>query len=168
MLHICGRSLEGSGLTIKDDTRISMLDEFITSIPTVHICLDSVGYTSIHLWLLSPLLDLGRFFSFLILYTVGGTPWTGDQPDARLLPTHRTAQTQNKRTQRPRRSSSGWSLASRLCGPGSIPGLVKWDLWWTKWRWGRFSPSASVPPANLHSTNCSIITLTYRLGLAAP
>jgi hypothetical protein len=25
------------------------------------------------------LLDLGRFFSFLILYRVGRTPWTGDQ-----------------------------------------------------------------------------------------
>jgi hypothetical protein len=33
------------------------------------------------------------------------------------------------------------------------PGLVMWDLWWTKWRWGRFSPSTSVSPANLHSTN---------------
>jgi hypothetical protein len=43
--------------------------------------------------------DLGRFFSFLILYTVGRTPWTGDQPIARPLPTHRTTQTQNKRTQ---------------------------------------------------------------------
>jgi hypothetical protein len=41
------------------------------------------------------LLDRGRFFSFLILYTVGRTPSTGDQPVARLLPTHRT-QTQNK------------------------------------------------------------------------
>jgi hypothetical protein len=29
---------------------------------------------------------------------------------------------------------------------------------------GRFSPSASVSPANLHSTNCSTITLTYHLG----
>jgi hypothetical protein len=29
-----------------------------------------------------------------------------------------------------------------------------WDLWWTKWRWSRFSPSTSVSPANLHSTNC--------------
>jgi hypothetical protein len=28
-------------------------------------------------------------------------------------------------------------------------------LWWTKWRWGRFSPSTSVSPANFHSTNCS-------------
>jgi hypothetical protein len=44
-------------------------------------------------------------------------------------------------------------------------GLVKWDLWWTKWRWGRFSPSTSVSPANLHSTNCYTITLTYHLGL---
>jgi hypothetical protein len=34
-------------------------------------------YLSIHLWLYSPLLDLGRFFSFLILYTEGRTPWTG-------------------------------------------------------------------------------------------
>jgi hypothetical protein len=28
------------------------------------------------------------FLSFLILYTVGRTPWTGDQPVARSLPTH--------------------------------------------------------------------------------
>jgi hypothetical protein len=51
------------------------------------------------IWLYSPLLDLGRFFSFLILYTVGKTPWTGDQPVARPLSTHRTTQTQNKGTQ---------------------------------------------------------------------
>jgi hypothetical protein len=31
-------------------------------------------------------------------YTVGRTPWTGDQPVARPLPALRTAQTQNKRT----------------------------------------------------------------------
>jgi hypothetical protein len=35
------------------------------------------------------LLDLGRFFSFFILHTVGRTPWTGDQPVAMPLPTHR-------------------------------------------------------------------------------
>jgi hypothetical protein len=34
-------------------------------------------------------LGLGRFFSFLILYTVGRTPWTGNQPVARHLPIHR-------------------------------------------------------------------------------
>jgi hypothetical protein len=39
------------------------------------------------------------------------------------------------------------------------------DLWWTKWRWGRISPSASVSPANLHSTNFSTITITYHPGL---
>jgi hypothetical protein len=42
------------------------------------------------------LLSLGRFFSFLILYTVGRTPWMGDQPVARPKSTHRTTQTQNK------------------------------------------------------------------------
>jgi hypothetical protein len=46
------------------------------------------------LWLYSPFLGLGRFFTFLIFYTVGRTPWTGDQLVARPLPTHRTAQTQ--------------------------------------------------------------------------
>jgi hypothetical protein len=44
---------------------------------------------------------LGRFFSFLILYTVGRTPWTEDQPVARQLPKHRTTRTQTKRTQTP-------------------------------------------------------------------
>jgi hypothetical protein len=37
-------------------------------------------------------------FQFLNLYTVGRTPWTGDRSVARPLPTHRTIQTQNKRT----------------------------------------------------------------------
>jgi hypothetical protein len=32
------------------------------------------------LWLYSPLLGLGRFFNLLILYTVGRTTLTGDQP----------------------------------------------------------------------------------------
>jgi hypothetical protein len=65
------------------------------------VCLSSCLsiYPSIYLWLYSPLLGLGRFFSFLIFYTVGRTPWTGDQPVARPLPAHRRAQTQNKRTQ---------------------------------------------------------------------
>jgi hypothetical protein len=50
-------------------------------------------------WLYSPLLRPRRFFSFLILYTVGRTPCTGDQPVARSLPIHKITQTQNKRTQ---------------------------------------------------------------------
>jgi hypothetical protein len=43
-------------------------------------------------------LDLGRFFSFSNFYIVSVTPWTGDQPVARPLPEHRTAQSQNKGT----------------------------------------------------------------------
>jgi hypothetical protein len=37
-------------------------------------------------------------------------------------------------------------------------------LWWTKWHWGRFSPSTSVSPANSHSTDCSTLII-YNLGL---
>jgi hypothetical protein len=40
-----------------------------------------------------------------------------------------------------------------------------WDLWWTKWPWIKFSPSTSVSPANLHSTNFSTIAITYHPGL---
>jgi hypothetical protein len=47
------------------------------------------------------LLGLGRFFSFLTLYTVGRIAWTGDNPVERPLPTCRTTQTQNKRKQTP-------------------------------------------------------------------
>jgi hypothetical protein len=45
------------------------------------------------------LLGLGLSFSFLILYTVGRTPWAGDQLVARPLSTHGTTQTRNKHTQ---------------------------------------------------------------------
>jgi hypothetical protein len=55
-----------------------------------------LSFSLYSLWLYNPL-DLGLFSSFLILYTVGRTPWTGDQLVARPLPTRRTTQTQNKR-----------------------------------------------------------------------
>jgi hypothetical protein len=71
------------------------------------VCLSAYGSTT--------LVDLCRFFNFLIgivrlrtkatefsfpnLYIVGTIPWMGDQSVARPLPTHRTTQTQNKRTQ---------------------------------------------------------------------
>jgi hypothetical protein len=42
------------------------------------------------------LLDFGRFFILLIIYTVGRTPWTGNKPVATPLPTHRTTQTQTQ------------------------------------------------------------------------
>jgi hypothetical protein len=35
----------------------------------------------------------------LTVYRVSRTPWTGDQPVGRTLPTHTTTQTQNKRRQ---------------------------------------------------------------------
>jgi hypothetical protein len=35
-------------------------------------------------------------FSFLIIFTVGRTPWTEDRAVARPLPTHRTTQTHHK------------------------------------------------------------------------
>jgi hypothetical protein len=40
-------------------------------------------------------------FQFLNLYTIGGTPWTADQPLARPLPIHRTTQTQNNAHRHP-------------------------------------------------------------------
>jgi hypothetical protein len=48
---------------------------------------------SIYLWLYSPLLDLGHFFSFLI-YTVSRTSWTRDQPVVRPLHTRKKKRTQ--------------------------------------------------------------------------
>jgi hypothetical protein len=39
------------------------------------------------------------FFSFFVLHAVGRTPRTLDQPVARPLSAHETAQTQNKHTQ---------------------------------------------------------------------
>jgi hypothetical protein len=39
-----------------------------------------------------------------------------------------------------------------------------WDLWWTKWHWGRFSPSASVSPTNSPSTDCSILSSSIVRG----
>jgi hypothetical protein len=64
---------------------------------TLKLLSHSLGGLPTYLWLWSPLLDLGHFFSSLILYTVGRTPWTGDQSVARALPAHRTTQTETKR-----------------------------------------------------------------------
>jgi hypothetical protein len=62
------------------------------------VCLSSI-YLSIYLWHCSLLVGSWQLFRILILYTVGRTPLTGDQPVVRPLPTHRTIQTQNKRKQ---------------------------------------------------------------------
>jgi hypothetical protein len=43
---------------------------------------------------LQPFVGSRPFFSFVILYTIGRTPWTGDQPVASPLITHRAAETE--------------------------------------------------------------------------
>jgi hypothetical protein len=49
---------------------------------------------------LQPFIGPWPLFRFLNLFcTVGRTAWTGDEPVARPLPSYRTAQTQNRRTQ---------------------------------------------------------------------
>jgi hypothetical protein len=55
-------------------------------------------------------------------------------------------------------SSGGGGGGGSRGGLGSRP-VNMWGLWWTKRRWGRFSPSTSVSPAN-HSTDFSIIIIT--------
>jgi hypothetical protein len=114
-----GKDLTGSGACIINHIRISLegtrnstkvlrVAGFRTEIRTEYLPIRGQNFTatrlefnyvSIHLWLYSTLLDLGCFFSFLIIFTVGRTIWTGDQPVAKPLPTHRTTQTQNKRKQ---------------------------------------------------------------------
>jgi hypothetical protein len=58
----------------------------------------SGAVSCILLLLYIPLLGLGRFFSFLILYTVGRTPWTGISPSEGLY-LHTEQHKHNKRTQ---------------------------------------------------------------------
>jgi hypothetical protein len=54
--------------------------------------------------------------------------------------------------------------ASHRGGPGSSPGEVMWDLWWTQWHCGRFFPSTSVSPANFHSTDCFTLIIISHPG----
>jgi hypothetical protein len=76
------------------------LPTYLSIYPSIHlficlsiylsVCLSVCLSISLSLYVSTVLLlDLGRVFSFLILYRVGRTPWTGDRPVARLLPTHR-------------------------------------------------------------------------------
>jgi hypothetical protein len=81
------RPWEGICLTVSDVECCVIITYLLNYILNIHPeCISlSMG--------LQLLLDLGRFFSF------GRTLWTGDQPVTRPLPAHRTAPTQNKRTQ---------------------------------------------------------------------
>jgi hypothetical protein len=51
-----------------------------------------------------------------------------------------------------------FEFVSRPRRPGLSLGRVTWDLWWTKWHWGRFSSRTSVSPAT-HSTFTVIIII---------
>jgi hypothetical protein len=79
--------------------RINVVDMFWNRISYVKTPSYSITEPFILRCLHSTLLGAGRFFSFVILYTVDRTLWTSDQPVARPLPIHRKAQTQNKRRQ---------------------------------------------------------------------
>jgi hypothetical protein len=62
-----------------------------------HRCENLKSYLSVSLWLYSPCGPWLRF-QFLNLYTVGRTPWTGDKPVARPLPTRRTTNNKCRQT----------------------------------------------------------------------
>jgi hypothetical protein len=70
----------------------------VTEEPQRNSPAEELHTTTIYLWLYSPC-GPWPLLQFLNLYIDVRTPWMGDQPVARLLPTHRTTQTQNKRTQ---------------------------------------------------------------------
>jgi hypothetical protein len=111
----------------------------------VRICsfsvpLDEWRDSFIHLWLCSPSLNLGCFFSLLIFYTVDRTPWTWDQSDVIPLPAHRTT-TNTEETHTDIHASSGirthdpniWAGEDNSCPrPGSHcdrpnDGIVPWN-----------------------------------------
>jgi hypothetical protein len=54
---------------------------------------------------------------------------------------------------------SSWLLtaAARV----STLGQIIWDLWWTKWQWGRYSQSTSVSSASSHYTDCPTLIIIY-------
>jgi hypothetical protein len=72
----------------RDNTSIRTWPLPVTAFPIHHSTI-ILAFDTIYLWLYSPLLGLGRLFSFLTLYTVGRNPWKGEQPVARPLPKQR-------------------------------------------------------------------------------
>jgi hypothetical protein len=69
-----------------------------TSCSVLFIDINITLYASAYYYYMAlhPFVGPGRLFSFIILYTFGRTPWTGDRPVAWPLPTHRTTQKHNK------------------------------------------------------------------------
>jgi hypothetical protein len=55
-------------------------------------------------------------------------------------------------------------LASHIGLQDLSKGQVMWDLWWTKWHWGRVHQDASVSSAN-HSTDSTTLIIIQNPGL---
>jgi hypothetical protein len=88
----------------------------------------NIHYSFIHRWLYSSLLGSGRLSGSVIVYTVGGTPWMGDQPVRRP---------QNKRRHiRVERDSNA--------RPHCLGGRRHF-LPWSAWDWTRRKCRYSVP-----------------------
>jgi hypothetical protein len=104
-------------ITMLDGVRLRMLSRCRSNqleypLPVSLALLYSVPVIIIIIMALQPFVGPWPLFSFLTLYTAGRTPLTGDQPVARPLPTHRTTQTQNKRTQK-RHPCLEWDSSGR-------------------------------------------------------
>jgi hypothetical protein len=103
------------------------------------------------LWLYSLLLGLSPFFSFLIFYTAGRTPWAEDQPVARPLPEYRTTQTHNKRTYI--HASSGIRTQDPNVWAGEDSSCLR-----PRGHWERLSPYyMAVYVRNLHNYGCEYL-----------
>jgi hypothetical protein len=73
-------------------------DLWICDTSNLSVCISTCPYIYPSVCGSRVLVDLGRFLSFLIMYTVGRTPWTvggGGNSVARPLSIHRTTHTQN-------------------------------------------------------------------------
>jgi hypothetical protein len=83
-------------MNIYCNNRPSIISQLCSVLPAVGLSIYLSIYVSIYLLLYSPSVGPWPFFSFTLSVGLLGR---GDQAVARPLPAHRTAQTQNKRTQ---------------------------------------------------------------------
>jgi hypothetical protein len=87
---MCPEVVPETSITFNQITWLRAQEDFIILSICLSLCLSMALQPSVVPW---PLIQ------FLDIYTFCRTPWTGDQPVARPLSTHRTAQIQNKCTQ---------------------------------------------------------------------
>jgi hypothetical protein len=85
-------------------------------------CLDTYDVHNVDSWLNSSFLEsYCSHLSLSSIYKISGNIW-----DWNLVLLNTTLK------------HSGQSVASHGCGLGLISDQAMWDLWWTKWHWGRF------------------------------